>query len=75
MALGQTLTDADGHVWQMADLLSVKTSFAKRKMTLGYRDATLLSDTPLGQKTRSYAVMNFITRLFSTGDQTNLSQP
>ena len=50
MMLGQTLTDAEGHVWPMADLLSVNTSFAKRKMTLGYRDATLLSDTPLGQK-------------------------
>ena len=50
MVLGQTMTDADGHIWSMADLLSVNTSFAKRKMTLGYRDATLLSDTPLGQK-------------------------
>ena len=50
MVLGQTLTDAEGHEWPMADLLSVKTSFAKRKMTLGYRDATLLDDTPLGKK-------------------------
>ena len=50
MVLGQTLTDAEGHEWPMADLLSVKTSFAKRKMTLGYRDATLLTDTPLGKK-------------------------
>jgi cobyrinic acid a,c-diamide synthase len=48
--LGQTLTDTEGHEWPMADLLSVKTSFAKRKMTLGYRDATLLNDTPLGKK-------------------------
>lgn len=50
MVLGETLTDAEGHEWPMADLLSVKTSFANRKMTLGYRDATLLTDTPLGQK-------------------------
>ena len=50
MVLGQTLTDAEGHEWPMANLLSVKTSFAKRKMTLGYRDATLLHDTPLGSK-------------------------
>jgi cobyrinic acid a,c-diamide synthase len=50
MVLGQTLTDTEGHEWPMADLLSVKTSFAKRKMTLGYRDATLLNDTPLGKK-------------------------
>jgi cobyrinic acid a,c-diamide synthase len=50
MVLGETLTDAGGHEWPMANLLSVKTSFAKRKMTLGYRDATLLDDTPLGKK-------------------------
>ena len=50
MVLGQILTDADGHEWPMANLLGVKTSFAKRKMTLGYRDATLLADTILGKK-------------------------
>ena len=30
--------------------LSVETSFAKRKMTLGYRDATLLADCALGAR-------------------------
>ena len=50
MVLGQSLTDADDQEWPMANLLSVKTSFAKRKMTLGYRDATLLSDTVIGKK-------------------------
>jgi cobyrinic acid a,c-diamide synthase len=32
----------------MAGLLGVETSFAKRKMTLGYRDATLEADCALG---------------------------
>ena len=32
----------------MAGLLDVKTSFAKRKMNLGYRDVTLLQDGRLG---------------------------
>ena len=42
MVLGEALTDAAGEIHEMAGLLSVETSFAKRKMTLGYRDATLL---------------------------------
>ena len=41
MALGAALTDASGAVHRMAGLLGVETSFAKRKMNLGYRDATL----------------------------------
>ena len=49
MMLGQTLTDAAGHEWPMAGLLSVKTSFANRKMMLGYRDVTLEADGPLGK--------------------------
>ena len=50
MTLGEIMTDAAGHDWPMLGLLGVKTSFAKRKMTLGYRDATLLHDTVLGKK-------------------------
>jgi cobyrinic acid a,c-diamide synthase len=49
MVLGEALTDAAGEIHKMAGLLSVETSFAKRKMTLGYRDATLLADCALGR--------------------------
>jgi len=42
--------DAAGIEWPMAGLLGVKTSFAKRKMMLGYRDVTLEADGPLGAK-------------------------
>jgi cobyrinic acid a,c-diamide synthase len=48
MALGAALTDASGATHRMAGLLGVETSFAKRKMTLGYRDATLEADCALG---------------------------
>ena len=48
MVLGRSLIDADGASHAMAGLLSVETSFAKRKMNLGYRNAVLATDGPLG---------------------------
>jgi cobyrinic acid a,c-diamide synthase len=48
MVLGETLTDAEGRVHRMAGLLPLATSFAARKLHLGYREATLLQDGPLG---------------------------
>jgi cobyrinic acid a,c-diamide synthase len=48
MALGQGLEDATGARHAMAGLLSHATSFAKRKLHLGYRQARLLNDHPLG---------------------------
>ncbi len=48
MTLGAGLIDADGTRHGMAGLLPVETSFAARRLTLGYRDATLAGDTPLG---------------------------
>jgi cobyrinic acid a,c-diamide synthase len=48
MVLGQSLTDADGVTHAMAGLLGVSTSFARRKLHLGYRSARLLADGCLG---------------------------
>ncbi len=48
MTLGATLTDASGAAYKMAGLLGVETSFAKRKMTLGYREIALAADCALG---------------------------
>jgi cobyrinic acid a,c-diamide synthase len=48
MALGQSLVDAGGVVHAMAGLLGVETSFEKRRMTLGYREARIVADCPLG---------------------------
>jgi cobyrinic acid a,c-diamide synthase len=38
MVLGETLTDADGTLHQMSGLLPLQTSFATRKLHLGYRN-------------------------------------
>ncbi|MFC0409348.1 cobyrinate a,c-diamide synthase [Roseomonas elaeocarpi] len=48
MVLGQAITDAAGERHAMAGLLGHETSFARRRMTLGYREARLLRDGPLG---------------------------
>lgn len=48
MALGVRLEDAAGVSHAMVGLLGHATSFARRQMRLGYREATLLADSPLG---------------------------
>lgn len=48
MVLGEMLEDAHGVVHRMTGLLSHQTSFAKRRMNLGYRQATILENGPLG---------------------------
>lgn len=50
MVLGQGLVDATGARHAMAGLLGVETSFAKRRMHLGYREAALLAHHPLGRE-------------------------
>jgi len=52
MTLGEALVDAEGHRHALAGLLPLTTSFAKRKLHLGYRRATLLADAVLGPKGR-----------------------
>lgn len=48
MALGDVLVDGDGSAHRMAGLLPLTTSFARRRLHLGYRAATLLAPGPLG---------------------------
>jgi cobyrinic acid a,c-diamide synthase len=48
MVLGEGLIAADGSRHAMAGLLPLETSFADRRLHLGYRGAVLASDTPLG---------------------------
>ncbi len=48
MVMGEGLVDAAGHRHAMAGLLPLETSFADRGLHLGYRDASLLNDCPLG---------------------------
>jgi len=48
MVLGEGLEDAKGVRHAMAHLLSHSTSFARRKLHLGYRQARLIANHPLG---------------------------
>lgn len=49
MVLGESLQDADGAWHRMLGLLGHSTSFAERRMHLGYRRATMRSDCPIGR--------------------------
>ncbi|SEG80550.1 cobyrinate a,c-diamide synthase [Bosea lathyri] len=69
MVLGQSLTDADGVSHAMAGLLGVETSFARRKMNLGYRRAVLQADGPLGQAGQALTGHEFhYATIVATGD-------
>ena len=48
MVLGESLVDADGEAHAMASLLPVATTFAERRLTLGYRIARVPAGGPLG---------------------------
>jgi cobyrinic acid a,c-diamide synthase len=50
MVLGEGLTDAEGSRHAMAGLLPVETSFAERRLHLGYRSAELAVDCGLGSR-------------------------
>jgi cobyrinic acid a,c-diamide synthase len=54
MALGAALTDASGAVHRMAGLLGVETSFARRRMNLGYREAVVAAACALGAAGRRF---------------------
>lgn len=49
MVLGETLVDVDGTSHMMAGLLPLATSFADKRLHLGYRSANLLGDGALGR--------------------------
>lgn len=53
MVLGEGLVDAHGVRHAMTGLLGHTTSFADRKLHLGYRRALLLSDCALGKKSNA----------------------
>jgi cobyrinic acid a,c-diamide synthase len=71
MALGAALTDASGGAHRMAGLLGVQTSFAKRKMNLGYRNATLVAACALGAPGRQFKghEFHYSTLLTTGGDE------
>ena len=62
MVLGRSLEDATGEVHPMAGLLPVATSYAKRKLHLGYRVATLLRMDPLDVPAQGSSATNSTMR-------------
>ena len=48
MTLGGGMVDGRGECHAMAGLLPLETSFAERRLSLGYRQASLVEDGPLG---------------------------
>jgi cobyrinic acid a,c-diamide synthase len=75
MVLGQSLEDASGKAHAMAGLLGHATSFAKRKLHLGYRTARLLADGVLGAKdTRVRGHEFHYATLTASGDDETLTE-
>jgi cobyrinic acid a,c-diamide synthase len=74
MVLGQGLTDADGERHAMTGLLGHATSFAQRKLQLGYREARLLADSPIGSAGSAVRGHEFhYATLISSGDDVPLA--
>jgi cobyrinic acid a,c-diamide synthase len=59
MVLGDSLTDVDGVRHAMAGLLPLETSFAERRLHLGYRRVTVATDSPLGARGLNYTGHEF----------------
>ncbi len=54
MVLGEVLVDGDADAHEMAGLLPLTSSFAERRLHLGYRRATTLASSPLGDRGTRY---------------------
>lgn len=75
MVLGRAIEDADGVTSPMAGLLGHVTSYAKRRMNLGYRQARLLGATPLGPAGARVRGHEFhYSRVIETGDDAALAE-
>ena len=59
MVLGNHLIDSEGVKHPMLGLLPITTSFASRKLSLGYRHASLSTPTPFGAKSTTFASHEF----------------
>jgi cobyrinic acid a,c-diamide synthase len=70
MVLGQGLEDAEGRRHAMAGLLTLETSFAKRRLHIGYRRARLRVDCALGPAGTDIRGHEFhYARTLSIGDE------
>jgi cobyrinic acid a,c-diamide synthase len=74
MVLGRSIEDADGVTHPMLGLLGHATSYAQRKMNLGYRQARLLADCPIGAKGETIRGHEFhYARLIDAGTDERLA--
>ena len=67
MTLGETIIDADSQAFRMAGLLSLETSFAARKLHLGYRRLTPLTNAWPGPDTVTGHEFHYTTALRAEG--------
>lgn len=75
MVLGEALIDADGERHAMTGLLGHSTSFAERKLHLGYREARLLFDCALGKEGDAVRGHEFhYASVTETGNDTPLAE-
>jgi cobyrinic acid a,c-diamide synthase len=75
MVLGETLEDADGINHGMLGLLSHRTSYAQRKMNLGYRRAVLKAPCPLGKSGDTVRGHEFhYSRMIAPGNDSPLAE-
>jgi cobyrinic acid a,c-diamide synthase len=73
MVLGNSIINNHGQEFSMAGLLPFSTSFQNPKRTLGYRNISLLNDTPLGKKHALYKGHEFhYTQIIHTPKLPNL---
>jgi cobyrinic acid a,c-diamide synthase len=70
MTLGTGLVDAAGVRHAMAGLLDLETSFAERRLQLGYRSGVLAADAPLGPAGAAFRghAFHYATVLRERGD-------
>lgn len=59
MVLGRTMIDANGVTHAMAGLLALDTSFAARRLHLGYRRVVSIADTKLGRAGDAFRAHEF----------------
>ena len=68
MVLGETIIDAEGRSYPMAGLLALETSFAKRKLHLGYRRMTPLAQAWPGLEPVTGHEFHYTTATRAEGD-------
>ena len=68
MTLGKAIIDADGTAFPMAGLLCLETSFAVRRLHLGYRGLTPLTDFWPGLGAVTGHEFHYTTAVTATGD-------